>query len=77
MRTTSLELASVIIAETGQHPIISLGGNAKPLHFFDFPDSDEILAAAARYASDELILPARHLLQVRSMLYREMRGTRA
>ncbi|GFO60966.1 hypothetical protein GMST_32910 [Geomonas silvestris] len=75
MRTEDIDLAAAIVASTGHQPTLSKTPS-RHLQTFTFPDDAPIMAAAARFASGELVISAKHLLSCRSMLYRQMRGAR-
>jgi len=72
MKITDLDMASAIIAATGQQPTLNNHLEAG-LSGFTFEDTPEALGAAALYYTGELILPAKVLLKVRSALYSQLR----
>lgn len=75
MQIQSLDMAAAVIAATGQRPVINGRGDGGRLGFA-FPEDAAISDAVARYVTGELLLPAKHLLQVRGELYKQLRGAK-
>ena len=72
MHVTNLDMAAAITAATGQDAVLS-DHQSDGFAGFLFPDTPEVNAAAAQYATGELLLPAKVLLRVRADLYRQLK----
>ncbi len=72
MKIFDLDMAAAVIAATGQRPVIKSRQEAGRMSF-SFPDDAAVTEAVARYATDQLQLPARQLLLIRGDLYKQIR----
>lgn len=72
MKVFDLDTAAAVIAATGQRPVIKSRHEAGRMTF-SFPDDAAVTEAVAKYATDQLQLPARQLLLIRGDLYKQIR----
>jgi len=72
MKIFDLDTAAAVIAATGQRPVLK-GREDGGRMGFTFPDDATVTDAVARYVTDQLLLNAKHLLQVRGDLYKQIR----
>lgn len=75
MKIFDLDTAAAVIAATGQRPVLKSRENSGRVRF-TFLDDQPITDAVACYVTDQLLLNAEHLLQVRGDLYKQVRRTK-
>lgn len=72
MKIFDLDTAAAVIAATGLRPTVKGREDGGKMGFV-FPDEAVVTDAISRYVTDELVLPARQLLQTRGDLYKQIR----
>ena len=72
-RTDEIDLAAVLVAETGQQPQITKDPTRST---FEFEQTAEVIRAALAWAAGGITCNARDLLRARRSLFNKIRGAR-
>ena len=72
-RTDEIDLAALLIAETGQQPRIHVDPTRS---VFEFEQTTEVNRAALAWAAGGITCNARELLRARRSLFNKIRGAR-